>query len=67
MYLGDEGGAGKSMVVKSMIYLTNAWARPYAVRTIASFRKPAVLIRGETAHSFLELSYKKLETFTMKE
>lgn len=55
MYIGGEGGTGKSRIVAALRYLAKHWGRPNAVQTVAPTGIAAVLIEGETAHSLLQL------------
>lgn len=52
IYLGGEGGIGKSRVIKAKQYVSKSWGSPNAVRTVAHTGKAAFIVNGETLHSF---------------
>lgn len=65
MYLGGEGGTGKTRVIEALQYLAKAWCRPRAIRTCAPTGIAASLVRGQTVHSMLGL--RPGSTFDTKE
>ena len=67
MFLGGEGGTGKSQVIKALKYLSKCWGRPNAVQTVAPTGKAAVSINGETVHSFLKLLNKNFKVSSLTE
>lgn len=55
MYLGGEGGTGKSRIIEALVYLAKMWDRPGAVRTCAPTGIAASLVNGQTFHSLVGL------------
>ncbi len=55
MYLGGEGGTGKTRAINSLLYLAEKWGFPGAFRTCAPTGIAASLVRGQTFHSLIEL------------
>lgn len=65
LYLGGEGGTGKSRVIESLQYLAKMWGRPNAVQTIAPTGKAAFLVNGSTIHSKFKFSSRNFKTSKM--
>lgn len=51
MYLGGEGGTGKSRVVEALLNLSEIFGRPGTVRTCAPTGIAASLVEGQTLYS----------------
>lgn len=56
MYLGGEGGTGKTQIIKALKSYSNAWSFPESIVTLAYTGKAANNCLGTTVHSFFGLS-----------
>lgn len=55
MYLGGEGGTGKTRVIEALLHFAKMWDRVGAVRSCGPTGIAASLVRGQTFHSLIGL------------
>ncbi len=55
MFLGGEGGTGKSRVIQALLYFAEKWNVPGSIRTCALTGIAASLAQGQTFHSLIGL------------
>ena len=53
MYLGGMGGAGKSRVIKSLVFFFEKWKESHQILILAPTSLAAALLSGYTYHSAL--------------
>lgn len=55
MFLGGEGGSGKSRVIEALVYLAKSWRKQTSVRVCAPTGIAASLVGGQTFHSLVNI------------
>lgn len=56
LYIGGEGGTGKSRIVEALLHLCKYWNHPRAIRTCAPTGIAASLVHGQTFHSLVGMA-----------
>lgn len=56
LYIGGEGGTGKSRIVEALLHLCNYWNQPKAIRTCAPTGIAASVVHGQTFHSLVGMA-----------